>query len=74
MMILALPAGLWFSKLNAKRVTTITFILGALLVLLQGWSPIFAVLLLARALYGISMVVREPVRAMLVRQWALPGK
>ena len=72
MMILALPAGLWFSKLNAKRVTTITFILGALLVLLQGWSPIFAVLLLARALYGISMVVREPVRAMLVRQWALP--
>ena len=72
MMILALPAGLWFSKLNAKHVTTITFILGALLVLLQGWSPIFAVLLLARALYGISMVVREPVRAMLVRQWALP--
>ncbi len=72
MMILALPAGWWFSKLNAKRVTTITFIIGALLVLLQGWSPIFAVLLLARALYGISMVVREPVRAMLVRQWALP--
>ncbi len=72
MMILALPAGLWFSKLNAKHVTTITFILGALLVLVQGWSPIFAVLLLARALYGISMVVREPVRAMLVRQWALP--
>ncbi len=72
MMLLALPAGWWLSNLSAKRVTTVTFVAGALLVVLQGWSRSFYLLLLARAMYGITMVIREPVRAMLVRQWALP--
>lgn len=72
MMLLALPAGWWLSKWNAKRTTTITFVAGALLVVLQGWSRSFYLLVLARAMYGITMVMREPVRAMLVRQWALP--
>ena len=72
MMLLSLPAGWWLSTLNAKHITTITFVASALLILLQGWSPFFLLLLVARALYGISMVVREPVRAMLVRQWTLP--
>ena len=72
MMILALPAGWWLSRLNAKRTTTITFVAGALLVVLQGWARSFYLLVLARAMYGITMVMREPVRAMLVRQWALP--
>ena len=72
MMLLALPAGWWLSRLNAKRVTTITFVAGVLLVFLQGWARSFYLLLLARAMYGITMVMREPVRAMLIRQWALP--
>ena len=72
MMLLALPAGWWLSRLNPKHVTTITFLAGGLLVLLQGWSRSFYLLLIARAMYGITTVVREPVRAMLIRQWALP--
>ncbi|MEE9199758.1 MAG: MFS transporter, partial [Dehalococcoidia bacterium] len=59
----ALPLGWWLSRLNAKLVTTATLVMAAFFIFVQGWAPVFPILLLGRVLFGLSAVAREPVRA-----------
>ena len=69
---LALPAGLLLSRYRPKAVTTISLLVGVVLILVQGWSPVFSALLLGRMLYGITVVSRQPARALLIKQWVPP--
>ncbi len=69
---LAIPLTWWASRYRLKPLTTVTLVLGTGFLFLQGWSPIFAVLILGRLAFGISVLAREPARAMLIRQWFRP--
>ncbi len=71
-LVLAIPLTLVVSRFNASLATTITLTLGAFFVLVQGWAPIFLVLIIGRGLYGLSLVAREPARALLTAQWFPP--
>ncbi len=68
-LFLAIASGMVMSRFSPKRLTTITLLVGTGLLVFQGWAPTFAVLLVGRLLYGISIVAREPARALLIRQW-----
>ena len=66
---LALPISLWSSRFGAKNITTVTLALGTVCLFVQGWSPVFAVLLVARLAFGIILVAQQPARAFLTQQW-----
>ena len=69
---LAIPLTWWASRFRLKPLTTFTLALGTLSLFVQGWSPIFIVLILGRLVFGLSVIAREPARAMLLRQWFRP--
>ena len=66
---LAIPLSWWTSRYPAKMLTTVTLILGILLLLLQSWAPGFAYLIVGRLGFGISLLARLPARTLLTRQW-----
>ena len=66
---LTLPIGWWASRFRPKPLTTITLAVGTGLIFIQGWAPAFAVLLLGRLAFGVSIIAREPARALLIQQW-----
>ena len=66
---LAIPLSWWTSKFRPKLLTVVTLALGAPLLFLQGWAPVFAVLLVGRVAFGICIIAREPARALLTQQW-----
>ena len=66
---LAVPLSLWTSRYPAKVLTTVTLVLGILLLFLQSWAPAFAYLLVGRLGFGITLLARIPARALLIRQW-----
>jgi len=70
--LLAIPQALWASRLRPKLLTSATLVFGTGLVFLQGWSPTFTVLLLARLLLGISLAARRAAFALLTHQWFPP--
>jgi MFS family permease len=71
---LAIPLTWWASRFRLKPLTTLTLALGTLSLFIQGWSPIFMVLILGRLVFGLSVIAREPARAMLLRQWFRPDE
>ena len=71
-MMLAIPSGWVLSRFKPKLLTSVTFLVGALLLLFQSWAPVFLLLLLGRLLYGVTIVAREPARSLLMRQWVPP--
>ena len=66
---LAIPLSWWTSRFRPKLLTVVTMALGVLLLLLQGWAPGFAVLIFGRLAFGITIIAREPARALLTQQW-----
>ena len=66
---LGIPMAWWFSKYPVKFVTTASMALCAGFFFLQGWAPVFAVLLAGRLLFGISRLAADPARAILTKQW-----
>lgn len=66
---LALPIGWAGSRMSPKWLTAATLAGGALCLFLQSWSPVFAVLLLGRLLFGIGTIAQQPARVLLTRQW-----
>ena len=66
---LAIPLSLWTSRYSPKILTTVTLLLGTGFLFMQGWAPVFAVLLLGRLAFGITMIARQPARAFLMQQW-----
>jgi MFS family permease len=68
-LVLAIPLGWWTSRFAPKILTTATMVLGTLFLLAQALSPGFAVLILGRMAFGISVIARQPARAFLTQQW-----
>ena len=66
---LAIPLGWWVSKYSPKLLTTVTLVLGSCCLFLQGWAPVFAVLLVGRLGFGITQIARQPARVLLTQQW-----
>ena len=66
---LAIPVGWWASRFAPKILTTVTMGLGTLFLLAQALSPGFAVLILGRVAFGITVIARQPARAFLTQQW-----
>ncbi len=66
---LAIPLTLWTSRFGAKNLTTVTLGLAAACLFIQGWSPVFAVLLFARLAFGVTLIAQQPARAFLTQQW-----
>ena len=71
-LVLAIPLSWWTSRYGPKILTTVTLLLGTLFLFLQGWAPVFSVLLLGRLAFGITIVARQPARAFLMQQWIPP--
>ena len=66
---MAIPLGWWVSRYRPKLVLTASQVLVTAFIALQGWAPVFAVLLLGRLAMGISLIVRGPAQALLTQQW-----
>ena len=66
---LAIPMSWWTSRYRPKILTTVTLGLGTLFLFLQAWAPAFTLLLASRIGFGISIIAREPARALLIQQW-----
>lgn len=66
---LAIPISLWTSRIGAKKLTAVTLALGTATLFLQGWAPVFGVLLAGRLLFGITLIAQQPARAFLTQQW-----
>ncbi len=69
---LAIPVGWWASRFAPKILTTVTMVLGTLFLLTQALSPGFALLILGRVAFGITVIARQPARAFLTQQWFPP--
>ncbi|MCH7997122.1 MAG: MFS transporter, partial [Chloroflexi bacterium] len=68
-LVLSIPLGWWLSRYRATWVTTVSLAAGTLFIFMQGLAPGFVVLLVARILFGLAPVAREPARMLLVHQW-----
>lgn len=71
-LLLAIPLGWWLSRYRVKNFTIVVLLLGAFFMAAQGWALNFALLLLARVFFGLTLTAREPARAILTRQWIPP--
>ena len=67
-LILAVPMSWWVSRYGPKNLTTVTLVIGTICLFLQAWSPVFLVLLVARLGFGVTIIAREPARALLIQQ------
>lgn len=68
-LVLAIPIGWWASRFSPRILTSVTLALGTLFLLAQSFSPGFVVLLMARVAFGVSVIARQPARALLTQQW-----
>ena len=66
---LAIPLSWWTSRYGPKILTTVTLLLGTGFLFMQGFAPVFAVLLIGRLAFGITVIARQPARAFLMQQW-----
>ena len=69
---LVVPLSWWTSRFGPKVLTTVTLVLGTAFLFLQGWAPVFAVLLLGRLAFGVTVIARQPAQALLMQQWFPP--
>ena len=68
-LILAIPVSLWLSRIRPKLVLSVVMLLSTFFIFVQGWAPIFAVLILGRLGFGLAIVARNPARVTLTAQW-----
>ena len=66
---LAIPLSWWASRYSPKLLTTVTLVLGTPFLFLQGWAPVFWVLIVGRLAFGLFLLAREPAKALLIQQW-----
>ncbi len=69
---LAIPLSWWTSRYGPKALTSVTLVLGTGALFLQGWAPSFAVLMVGRLAFGITMMARQPARVSLTQLWFAP--
>ncbi|MFQ5873017.1 MAG: CynX/NimT family MFS transporter, partial [Dehalococcoidia bacterium] len=68
-LLFAIPTNLWLSRYRPWRVASLAFLLVGLFTLLQGWSPLLAVLIIGRIGTGLSFMASQAPRALLIQQW-----
>ena len=73
-LFLAVPMSWWVSRYGPKNLTIVTLIIGTICLFLQAWAPVFLVLLVARLGFGVTIIAREPARALLIQQWFSEGE
>ena len=66
---LGIPMSWWFSRYGAKGLITVSLALSTLFLFVQGWAPVFVILITGRLLFGISRLASDPARALLIQQW-----
>ena len=66
---LAIPFSWWLSRYRPKLLTTANQLIATVCAYGQALAPSFAVLLVARLCLGLTLVAREPARAVLTQQW-----
>ena len=71
-MVLAIPLSWWASRFRPRMVSSATLSLGAVFLILMGAAPSFAVLLVLRLLFGMTLISTGAVRAMLFEMWLKP--
>ena len=59
----------WTSRYRPKILVSVTILMGAIFLFVQGWAPTFLALFLGRLAFGVTMIAREPARSLLIRQW-----
>ena len=59
----------WTSRYRPKILVSVTMVLGALFLFVQGWAPTFLALFFGRLAFGVTAIAREPARSLLIRQW-----
>ena len=67
--IVAIPAAIFLSRMNGRRLAIAAIALGAGFTFLHGLAPAFAVLLLARVGFGLTFSIRNTARTLLVQLW-----
>ena len=67
--VLYIPLSIWLARYPPKLLTTITLVLGMVFLFFQASSSLFAVLLVSRFAFGITIPAREPARMLLMQQW-----
>ena len=68
-LIFSVPMSIFLTRFNPKVLISVTLLLGTGFIFMQSWAPVFAVLLLARFLFGVAVLAREPARNILFAQW-----
>ena len=68
----AIPMSWWTSRYGPKILTSVTLVLGTAALFLQGWAPVFAVLVAGRLAFGMTVMARQPARVSLTQQWFAP--
>ena len=66
---LAIPLNLFLSRFRPWRIASLAFLLVGIFTLMQGWSPVFAVLIVGRIATGLAFMASQAPRAMLIQQW-----
>ena len=70
----ALPSSLWLSRYRPRLVNLVLTGASSLLLFLQGWAPLFWVLLVGRFLFVTLSVGRATPEVMLIYQWFEPHR
>ena len=73
-LVLSIPLNEWLSKYSPRRVVILCFLGITASILLQGWSPTLALLIVGRIALGISMMATQAPRALLIQQWSSAGQ
>lgn len=71
-MVLAIPLSWWVSKFRPRILSSVAISMGAIFLMLMGAAPSFAILLLTRLAFGMTLIITGPVRAMLFDMWLKP--
>ena len=69
-LVLSIPLNEWMSKYSPRRVVILCFLGVTISILLQGWSPTLALLIVGRIALGVSMMATQAPRALLIQQWS----
>ncbi len=66
---LAIPINLLLSRFKPWRIASLSFLLVGLFTLMQGWSPVLAVLIIGRIATGLAFMASQAPRALIIQQW-----
>ena len=70
----SIPLNEWLSKYSPRRIAALCFLGMTASILLQGWSPTLALLIVGRIALGVSMMATQAPRALLIHQWTSAGQ